>query len=220
MGERWASFDCYGTLIDWNDGIGNELARLFGDDARGRLLRRYHELEPQVQAASPELAYREVLAATLQAVAASEGLEVPLGEADALARSLPQWRAFPDVHAALLEARARGWRLCILSNSDRDLIEASIAQIGAPFDLAIVASEIGSYKPAHGHWLAFRDRVGRLPDAHVAASLFHDVAPAVELGIPTVWINRLGERRRGPRPDRVLPDLTGLADVLDELVPG
>jgi 2-haloacid dehalogenase len=220
VAERWASFDCYGTLVDWNDGIGTELARLFGPEAREPLLRRYHELEPRVQAVEPDLAYREVLVGTLQAVAAAEGLEVPLGEADALARSLPQWQVFPDVPAALLEARARGWRLGILSNSDRDLIEASIARIGVPFDLAVVASEIGSYKPAHAHWLSFRERTGRPPDAHVAASLFHDIEPASELGIRTVWINRLDARSGRVAPDRELPDMTGLADVLDALVPG
>ena len=220
MGERWASFDCYGTLVDWNDGIGAEFARLYGDAARPRLLARYHEIEPRVQAVEPGLSYRGVLAATLAAVAASEDLDVPEGEADALARSLPKWRAFPDVPRALADARARGWRLAILSNSDRDLIEASIVRIGVPFDLAVVASEIGSYKPARRHWLSFEEHVGRLPDVHVAASLFHDVEPAADLGIPTVWINRLGERAVDVTPVRELPDLTGLADVLDGLVPG
>ena len=80
----------------------------------------------------------------------------------------------------------------------------------------IVASEIGSYKPAFGHWRTFEERVGRLPDVHVAASLFHDVAPANELGLPSIWINRLGETP-GPQSTRELPDLTGLADTLEEV---
>ena len=91
--------------------------------------------------------------------------------------------------------------------------------IGVPFDRSIVASEIGSYKPAHGHWQAFEKDVGRLPDVHVAASLFHDVAPTSELGIPCFWINRLGEDRDGYSPARESPTLVSLAEVLDELAP-
>ena len=91
-----------------------------------------------------------------------------------------------------------------------------MAQLGVPFELAIVASEIGSYKPALGHWQALERETGRLPDVHVAASLFHDIGPAVELGLPSIWINRLGEQP-GPQPTRELQDLTQLADTLDEL---
>jgi 2-haloacid dehalogenase len=216
--ERWATFDCYGTLVDWNGGIGAELARLFGEDRRDGLLDAYHALEPAVQR-DGSLPYREVLARTLAGVAAEAGLDLPEGERDALGRSLPGWPVFPEVPAALAEARARGWRLAFLSNTDRELIEASAAAIGVPFDLAIVAGEIGSYKPAHDHWRAFEREVGRPPDVHVAQSHFHDVVPAVALGIPVVWINRLGERG-DPEPTRELPGLVGLADVLDELCPG
>ena len=133
-------------------------------------------------------------------------------------RPCRDWPVFPDVRPELETARSRGWRLAILSNSDRDLIESSIASIGVPFDLAIVASEIGSYKPAHRHWHAFAEQVGRLPDVHVAQSHFHDVVPATALGIPTVWINRLGEQAE-PVPTRELTGLTGLADTLDGLAP-
>jgi 2-haloacid dehalogenase len=90
-------------------------------------------------------------------------------------------------------------------------------QLGVPFELAIVASEIGSYKPALGHWQTFEREVGRPPDVHVAASLFHDIAPARELGLTSVWINRLGERA-DPEPTRELRDLSELPDTLDELV--
>ncbi len=199
--DRWATFDCYGTLVDWNAGIRS----VIGDD----LLPRYHELEPQVEAESPAMQYRDVL----REVATRLGVAEP----DALPRSLPEWPVFPEVRESLEEARTRGWKLAILSNTDRDFIEASMASIGVPFELAIVASEIGSYKPALGHWRAFEERVGRLPDVHVAASHFHDVVPASTLGVPTVWINRLGERFE-PAPTRELPDLVALADTLDELV--
>ena len=220
MSWRWATFDCYGTLIDWNGGIGGELARLFGDEA-ARLLERYHEVEPEVQAEDPERTYRAVLTIALERLAAAEGLSLPDGEADALARSLPSWQPFPEVPAALEDARARGWRLAILSNTDRDFIAASKARLGVPFDETIVASEIGSYKPGHRHWSEFFVRnphADRARHVHVAASLYHDIAPAGELGLRSVWINRLGEQAASV-PTRELPDLAGLADVLDELVP-
>jgi 2-haloacid dehalogenase len=218
--DRWATFDCYGTLIDWNGGIGGELARLFGAGAAPRLIERYHEVEPEVQAEDPERSYRTVLTLTLERLAASEDLALPDGEADALARSLPSWPPFSEAPAALEEARVRGWRLAILSNTDRDLIAASKARLGVPFDETIVASEIGSYKPGHRHWQEFfaRTHADRDRHVHVAASLYHDVAPANELGLRSVWVNRLGETA-GPEPTRELPDLTELADVLDGLVP-
>jgi 2-haloacid dehalogenase len=218
--ERWATFDCYGTLIDWNAGIGGELARLFGDGAAPRLLERYHELEPQVQAEDPERSYRAVLTLTLERLAARENLALPEGEATALARSLPEWEPFPEVPAALEEARARGWRLAILSNTDRDFIAASKARLGVPFDETIVASEIGSYKPGHRHWSEFfaRTHADRARHVHVAASLFHDIAPANELGLRSVWVNRLGEIAE-PEPTREIADLSGLPHVLDKLVP-
>jgi 2-haloalkanoic acid dehalogenase type II len=207
--DRWATFDCYGTLIDWNGGIRAQLARVFGEERADALLHRYHELEPELEA-DGTLGYREVLTEAMRRLGA------PAGEETALADSLPDWQPFPEVPQALEEARGRGWKLAILSNTDRDYIEASMERLGGGFELAIVASEIGSYKPALGHWRAFEERVGRLPDVHVAASLFHDVAPAAELGLPSIWINRLGETP-GPPPTRELRDLNGLGETLDEL---
>lgn len=209
--NRWATFDCYGTLIDWNGGIGRELERLFGADRAGPLLHRYHKVEPEVQREDPSRSYREVMAIALSRLG-----RLPAGEEDALGASLPSWEPFPETRASLEEARSRGWKLAVLSNTDREFIDASLERIGVPFELAIVASEIGSYKPGHRHWEAFRERV--TPDMHVqvAASLFHDVAPARELGLKTIWVNRLGEEPR-PRPDIELRALTGLADALDSL---
>jgi 2-haloacid dehalogenase len=212
MAERWATFDCYGTLIDWNGGIRRELARLFGDERAEEQLARYHEVEPEIQAAEPSLSYRKVMAQAL------DELGAPAREREALGNSLPSWTPFPEVPAALAEARARGWRLGILSNTDRDFIEASKERLGVPFDVTIVASEVGSYKPALGHWQAFERETGRLPDVHVGASLFHDAAPANGLGLLTVWVNRLGERAE-PEPTREIHDLAPLPDVLDELAP-
>ena len=209
--DRWATFDCYGTLIDWNGGIRRELARVFGEDRADEQLERYHEVEPGLQAGG-ERSYREVMAAAL------EELGAPPEEQQALGDALPTWEPFPEVPQALEQARARGWKLAILSNTDRDFIEASMERIGVPFELAIVASEIGSYKPRHRHWQRFFERVEvpRHRYVHVAQSHFHDVVPARELGLRSVWINRYGERH-APGATRELPDLARLPETLDEL---
>jgi 2-haloacid dehalogenase len=211
--DRWASFDCYGTLIDWDGGVRAELVRVFGEDRADELLARYHEVEPGLQAGG-ELSYREVLTQAMRTLGA------PDDEAHGLAESLPAWRAFPEVRAALEEARSRGWKLAILSNTDDDFIAASQVQIGVPFDEVVVAQEIGSYKPNHRHWEEFfqRTRAPREGHVHVAASQFHDIAPSNELGLRSVWINRLGEPAAAA-PTRELPDLHELPETLDELVP-
>ena len=220
MAERWATFDCYGTIVDWNAGIGNELEHLFGVESRERLLARFHEIEPEIQAAQPGASYREVLTLALEQLSSEEGLMLPEGEASALAKSLPGWPVFEDAAPALTEAQGRGWKLAILSNTDRDLLDASMEAIGVHFDDSIVAGEIGSYKPATKHWEVFREHTGADAEhhVHVAQSLFHDVAAVEPLGIPSVWVNRLGEPD-DPRPRRTLTSLTGLADALDEIVP-
>jgi 2-haloacid dehalogenase len=219
MGDRWATFDCYGTLVDWNGGIRRELMRLFGEGAAQDLLESYHRIEPRVQQEEPSLAYREVMARVLAELAKECDEPLSDDECDALGRSLPDWPVFAEVPGSLAEARERGWKLGILSNSDRDLIEASMERLGVPFDLAVVAGEIGSYKPAHRHWEAFYEQTGadREHHVHVAQSHHHDIVPAAELGIQSIWINRLAERR-DPAPTRELQDLSGLADTLDELV--
>src|SRR5436190_1482961 len=104
MAERWATFDCYGTLIDWDGGIRRELARLFGEERAGEQLARYHQVEPEIQRAEPSLSYREVMARVL------DELGAPAGEREALGDSLPSWAPFPEVQAALTEARGRGRR--------------------------------------------------------------------------------------------------------------
>ncbi len=216
--SRWATFDCYGTLIDWNAGIGGVLERLYGAEQAPGLLRRFHELEPDVQAERYR-SYAEVLTLTLERLANDVGYGIPEGQSGVLPRSLPDWPPFPEVPEALAELRSRGWSLAILSNSDRNLIAASQKKLGVPFDLVVVAEDVRSYKPEHGHWRRFDELTAdREHHVHVAASLFHDVAPARELGLKSVWINRL-EEDSAYAPDVELPDLSGLPDALDELVP-
>jgi 2-haloacid dehalogenase len=212
-GERWATFDCYGTLIDWDGGIRHTLARVFGEGRADEQLARYHDVEPALQADGSR-SYREVMTEAMRELGASDA------EAPSLAEALPTWEPFPEVRAALGEARTRGWQLAILSNTDRDFIDASMQRIGVPFELAIVASEIGSYKPGHRHWERFEEETGasREHHVHVAQSHFHDVVPATELGLRTIWINRYDERHE-PAPTRELRDLAELPDALDELVP-
>jgi 2-haloacid dehalogenase len=211
---RWATFDCYGTLIDWNGGIRGELARMWPDEHADTLLRRYHEVEPVIEREDPSLSYREVMRRALAQLG-----EVPAGEEDALGRSLPGWRPFREVPAALQELRDRGWKLAILSNTDRDFIEASKLQLGVSFDETVVASEIASYKPAPRHWEEFyaRTQAERARHVHVAASVAHDIQPANELQLASVWINRLGEIS-DTKATRELPDLELLPETLDELV--
>ena len=220
MRDRWATFDCYGTLVDWMAGIRGTLARVWPDADAAALLTLYHQLEPATQAGRG-IPYREVMAETLVRVAETAGLAVPAGQEDALGASLPGWPVFAEVPASLAALRKRGWRLAILSNTDPDLLDASLREIGVPVDLRIVASEVGSYKPAHRHWESFFARTGadRALHVHVAASLFHDVEPAAQLGLRCVWINRLGERSPLPRSAE-LPDLTALPDALEALAPG
>jgi 2-haloalkanoic acid dehalogenase type II len=234
MADRWATFDCYGTLIDWNGGIRAEIERLWpppeqeeeeaedeSDEApepepdleTEARLRRYHEVERELER-DGTLSYRDVMTEAMRRLGAPEG------EEGGLAASLPSWEPFWEVPEALEEARKRGWRLAILSNSDPDLISASIRQIGVPFDEVIVASEIGSYKPAFMHWLEFqaRTRADRRRHVHVAASSYHDIVPASKLRLPNVWINRDDEPAL-TAPTRERQDLVDLADILDEIIP-
>jgi 2-haloacid dehalogenase len=218
MPDRWATFDCYGTLIDWFGGLRGAFLSIWPQADADRLLARHQAIEPLVQQARA-LSYREVGARTLRAIAAIEGLELPQRQEYAFADSLPNWPAFSEVNAALTQLRDSGWRLAILSNTDPALLEASVKQIGVPIDVKITAAEAGSYKPAPAHWQRFFETTGadRRAHVHVAASLFHDIAPASKLDLKAVWINRLGEQSDLPRAAE-LTDLIRLPETLERLV--
>ncbi len=225
MGEiRLATFDCYGTLIDWEGGLGSflyELARRHEHDpppAR-ELRERWEEIQFELIQGDYR-SYAHVLRDSLRTWVGERGYRWNEQDGHALESAMQAWQPFPDTIPALTRAARTGVRLAILSNTDADLLDASLAAIGVEPDVRVVASEIGSYKPAPGHWEAFFERSGaaREGHVHVAASLFHDVEPAARLGLRCVWINRQGESSDLPRSGE-LADLSTLPDLLDRLVP-
>ena len=208
------TFDCYGTLIDWEGGIADALAPLLpGEVDRDALAKRYIEVEAGLES-DRYVPYREILDRAGRALLREHGIE---GHSP-LPGSLPSWRPFPEVPAALRELRARGYKLAILSNVDRDLLEHSIANLGVAPDLAVTAQDCGSYKPAPGHWENFlrAARVTTEDAVHVGASQFHDMRPAAALGFRTVFVDRHGEDLV-TSPTRVIRDLSALPQTVAQL---
>jgi 2-haloalkanoic acid dehalogenase type II len=203
--RRWdvVTFDCYGTLIDWDRGIATAFrSALSADGARfdlDRVLATYHDLEPLVQAETFR-SYRDVLTETARRVAARLGWPLADGRAGFLAESLPSWTPFPDTNAALERLARAGCRLGILSNVDDDLLAGTRRHFAVGFDpaLIITAQQVRSYKPAAGHFEAARTKLRGQRWLHAGQSYFHDVVPARGLGIPVAWINRKGETPVGP----------------------
>ena len=211
------TFDCYGTLIDWESGIAGAFTRaVVGTGSRldpHTVLAAYERIEPVVQAEEYR-SYREVLTESARRVARELGWALPEARVGFLADSLPFWTPFADTNAALERLFKAGYQLGILSNVDDDLLADTRKHFTVPFDLIVTAQQVGSYKPADGHFTAARERIGGRRWLHAARSHFHDVTPCKRLGVPVAWINRAGEPRREPRPDRELSTLTELADWL------
>ncbi|HSW41520.1 MAG TPA: haloacid dehalogenase type II [Patescibacteria group bacterium] len=218
------TFDCYGTLIDWEAGIAAGLRAILaarGVDATDEdLLARYARHEAAVEA-GPYAPYREVLARSLRGVCADLGVEPTDEEAIGFGGSVGDWPAFPDSHDALARLATR-YRLAIITNCDDDLFAASNRQLGVTFDWVITAQQVGSYKPSERNFeVAFeRIRVPRERILHVAQSLFHDHVPAQRLGLATAWINRRHDRPgsgatppAAATPDLVAPDMASFADL-------
>jgi 2-haloacid dehalogenase len=217
--QHWATFDCYGTLVDWQNGMRQALETVIPDDVARSLLAHYYEIEKEVEAEQPFRSYREVLAETLRRAAARTGITLAPGAEHVLADTLPDWPVFPDVGPALQTLRAEGWKLAILSNVDRDLIAGTLRVLPVPFDDVVTAEDVQSYKPSLNHFRRFRDK-NQVADenwVHVARSYFHDIVPASQLGIARVWINRDGEEAPAPLATVVLPDLRNLAPTLQQL---
>jgi 2-haloacid dehalogenase/putative hydrolase of the HAD superfamily len=209
------TFDCYGTLIDWEAGISAAFASAGCAAPREAVLSEYTRVEPIVESQG-YMPYRDVLKETSLCVLGSLGGKVPPGREDFLPQSLPHWPPFEDTNAALRRLAEAGFRLGILSNVDDDLLAATCRQFSVRFDFTITAQQVRSYKPAHPHFLAARETLKGARWMHAAQSYFHDVAPCLRLGIPVAWVNR---RRQslpadGQSLDLVFPDLAKLADHL------
>jgi 2-haloacid dehalogenase len=222
------TFDCYGTLIDWESGILAALHRALpeveaSDEA---LLEAFGRHEAAIEA-GPYLAYRQVLQQTLRGIAAEQGAEPDGAALEAFGGSVVDWPAFPDSPAALADLAAR-FRLGVITNCDDDLFAGSEARLGVTFDPVVTAQQARRYKPnPRGFELAF-ERIGLPPRRilHVAQSLFHDHVPAKRLGLSTVWVDRRAGRAgfgatppASAEPNLVVPDLRTLADLAIAAVP-
>lgn len=207
------TFDCYGTLIDWETGLRAALSRLgFGDVNEVSLLEAFAIAEAAAESPNRDfMSYKDVLREVHQALAARFGVPFPAHHPYALADSIRDWPAFDDTAAALATLKQR-FKLVIVSNIDRDLFAHSLPKLGVSFDAVITAEEVRSYKPAPGHFRRAMETL-KLPASkilHVAQSLYHDVKPARELGFSTVWVNRRGDKpgSGATAPAIAYPDLT------------
>jgi len=214
---RALTFDCYGTLIDWDTGVRTALrtlTSLAGADLER--VAREREEEEQALLGGKYLSYTEILVRSLRAAAARQGRVPQHGELVSFAHSMAHWPAFPDA-AGALRRLATGHALAILSNVETKTLQSSIKILGAPFAARITADEIRSYKPAPAHWEEGLKRLHQTRESvlHVAGSLYHDVRPARALGFATCWINRRGEPAPADLDDTlVFPGLAALADFL------
>ena len=218
------TFDCYGTLIDWEAGIGAGLGAVTRahdvDVADEELLTTYAGHEAELEA-GPYLRYRDVLAAACRGVCADLGIEPRAEEVDAFAGSVGNWPAFAD-SAAALAALHRRFKLAVITNCDDDLFAASNRRLGVTFDWVITAQQAGSYKPSHRNFELAFERIGLPRDRvlHVAQSLFHDHVPAKELGLTSVWVNRRAGREgsgatppASATPDATFHDMASFAEA-------
>jgi len=219
------TFDCYGTLIDWEAGILAGLRRALEPRGVGvdedNLLERYARREAAIES-GPYLPYREVLARGFRGVCAELGVEPTDDESTAFGGSVGEWPAFPDSPAALARL-ARRFRLAVITNCDDDLFAASNRRLGVTFDWVITAQQVGSYKPSRRNFDVAFERIGvpRERILHVAQSLFHDHVPAKELGMTTVWVDRRHDRPGSGAtppasavPDLAVPDMATLAGLV------
>jgi 2-haloacid dehalogenase len=188
---RWLTFDCYGTLADWNSCMLGALEPVAGANAAS-LLARYHLAESIVEARPRWQPYRDILTEALALAARRSGITVSPGQAEVLEAAWPQMPVFDDVGEALGTLASFGWRLAILTNCDDDLFATTAARLPVPFDLVVTAQQVRSYKPDLGHFRKFAELTGATPAnwIHVANSWVHDIAPAARMGLRSVWVDR------------------------------
>ena len=219
---RLVSFDCYGTLIDWETGIFSALGPILS--AHGKtisdadLLRLYSELESEAQLGEFH-PYREVLQSVVRGFGKHLGFKPTESQARSLPESLPNWLPFPDTIAALGRLKQR-YQLAVISNVDDDLFAPTARRLQIPFDFVVTAQQAHAYKPSLQIFKLAQQRTGAAPGQwlHVAQSVYHDVIPARSLGISTVWVNRPSSRpgsgaakTASGQPDLEVPDLETLA---------
>jgi 2-haloacid dehalogenase len=219
---RWLSFDCYGTLIDWESGIlaavRPVLARHGAAPGDDQILAEYARLEA-AEESDRYRPYRVVLRRVMAGLGAAFGAGLAEAECEALPRSLRDWPAFGDTVPSLVSLQRR-FRLAVLSNIDDELFAMTAPRLGVKLDALVTAQECRSYKPAAGNFRALLERTRAQTGGlvHVAQSLYHDVAPARALGLKTVWVNRRGGHRATlpaeVQPDLEVPDLATLAAML------
>jgi 2-haloacid dehalogenase len=220
----WISFDCYGTLIDWESGILGYLGPLLQRKGLtlpdAQILSLYSQFEPREQAGNYR-GYREVLAGVVNDFARELNFDVTPAEALGLGDAIRSWMPFPDVVPALRELK-RSYRLAILSNIDDDLFQFSAQKLQVQFDCVTTAQQARSYKPSLRNFELLLEKVSvpRSSVLHVAESLYHDVAPAASLGIATVWVNRrqgkaaAASKYCDTRPDLEVSDLSVLVKLI------
>ena len=212
------TFDCYGTLIDWEGGLATAIMRAAWADGvrleRAAIIRAYMAAERDVEAGAYR-SYREVLADSARGVAARLGWRLDPARASFLADSVPGWVAFPDTNASLARLHNAGYALGILSNIDDALLAATRQHFTVAFEIIVTAEQVRAYKPAPPHFEAARRTIGSRSWLHVGQGYFHDMVPARAQGIPHAWINRNGDAPSdGGRIDREFPTLAELADWL------
>jgi 2-haloacid dehalogenase len=190
-GTRWLTFDCYGTIADWNTCMLGALRPVAGVNAEP-LLTAYHRAESILEAGPVWRPYREILSDGLRLAARRTGLTVGDAQAGTFVSAWPSMTVFPDVAEALGALASSGWRLAILTNCDEDLFAATAPALPAPFDVIVTAEQVRSYKPDLGHFRKFAEMTGATPAnwIHVANSWVHDIAPAARMGLRSVWVDR------------------------------
>lgn len=218
MADRWLTFDCFGTLIDWRHGIQTTGELLFPGHGQ-QFLDAYIELEAEVESDMSFKRYRAVLTETTRRAARQLAVELKPDDATALVSTIPYWPPFADVGPALAELRREGWKFALLTNCDRDIIALTQRRLPAAFDAVVTAEDVSAYKPNPAHFRLFQSTFGSSATAwiHVAQSYFHDIKPARDLGITRIWVNRQGERDDPSLADAVIAGLAGLPEAVGAL---
>src|SRR5262245_47458124 len=211
------TFDCYGTLVDWEAGIAEAFRRASVADGvildPAAVLQTLFDARPEAE--RPYQRYREILTDAAQRVGQHLGWPLTRERARFLPESLPDWPPFPDTNDALRRLDRAGYVLGVLSNVDDDLFAGTRRRLDVTFPLLVTAEQVRSYKPGPAHFVEARKRIGARRWLHAAQSSFHDVTPAVAHGIPVAWINRKREKpTEQARPDYEFHTLTELADWL------